>query len=39
MRVLGLFKRDVWALDQKAPGAAERLRAALEEHTGSAAPL
>lgn len=38
MRLLGLVKRDVWALDRKAPGAAARLRAALEEHTGSTAP-
>jgi CRP-like cAMP-binding protein len=31
-RVLSLFKRDVWRLDRDAPQAAERLRAALEEH-------
>jgi CRP-like cAMP-binding protein len=38
MRLLGLFKRDVWTLDRTAPGAAARLRAALEEHTGATAP-
>jgi CPA1 family monovalent cation:H+ antiporter len=38
MRLLGVFKRDVWALDRKAPDAAGRLRAALEEHTASAPP-
>ena len=38
MRVLGLFKRDVWALDRTAPVALGRLRAALDAHTGSAAP-
>jgi CRP-like cAMP-binding protein len=30
-----LFKRDVWALDREAPGAADRLRAALGERRGS----
>ena len=38
MRMLGLFKRDVWALDRKAPVALGRLRTALEEHIGAAAP-
>lgn len=32
MRLIGLFKRDAWALDAKAPAAAERLRDALDEH-------
>jgi hypothetical protein len=32
MRLIGLFKRDVWALDQRAPIAAARLRELLEEH-------
>jgi CRP/FNR family transcriptional regulator, cyclic AMP receptor protein len=31
MRVIGLFKRDVWALDRRAPVATQRLRAVLEE--------
>ena len=31
MRLMTLFKRDVWALDRRAPGALERLRALLEE--------
>lgn len=31
MRLLAIFKRDVWALDQRAPVAAERLRAVLDE--------
>jgi CRP-like cAMP-binding protein len=33
VRVIALFKRDVWALDREAPEAARRLRAAIEEHT------
>jgi CRP-like cAMP-binding protein len=33
VRVITLFKRDVWALDREAPEAARRLRAAIEEHT------
>ncbi len=33
VRVISLFKRDVWALDREAPEAARRLRAAIEEHT------
>ena len=31
---IGLFKRDVWALDREAPGAADRLRAAMGAHRG-----
>ena len=31
MRLIGLFKRDVWELDRRAPGAIERLQALLEE--------
>ena len=31
MRLLALFKRDVWALDRQAPVATERLRAVLDE--------
>jgi hypothetical protein len=31
MRLIGLFKRDVWALDRRAPAANQRLRAMLEE--------
>jgi len=30
MRLIGLFKRDVWALDQRAPVAAQRLRTVLD---------
>jgi CRP/FNR family transcriptional regulator, cyclic AMP receptor protein len=30
------FKRDVWALERSAPEAGRRLRAAIEEHVGSA---
>jgi CRP/FNR family cyclic AMP-dependent transcriptional regulator len=32
MRLIGLFKRDVWALDRRAPVATQRLRALLDEH-------
>jgi CRP-like cAMP-binding protein len=32
MRVIALFKRDAWALDRRAPGVTERLRALVEEH-------
>jgi len=32
LRVLAFFKRDVWAMDSRAPVAAQRLRAALDEH-------
>jgi hypothetical protein len=31
MRLIGLFKRDVWELDRRAPGAIERLQALLDE--------
>jgi CRP-like cAMP-binding protein len=31
MRLIGLFKRDVWALDRQAPVATQRLRAVLDE--------
>ena len=31
---IGLFKRDVWALDREAPEAADRLRAAMGAHRG-----
>jgi len=36
LRVISLFKRDVWALERTAPEAARRLRAAIDEHIGSA---
>jgi CRP/FNR family cyclic AMP-dependent transcriptional regulator len=32
MRLIGLFKRDVWALDRRAPVVSQRLRILLEEH-------
>jgi CRP-like cAMP-binding protein len=32
MRLIGLFKRDVWALDRRAPLVTQRLRSLLEEH-------
>jgi CRP/FNR family cyclic AMP-dependent transcriptional regulator len=35
LRVIALFKRDVWALEQRAPEAARRLRSALETHLAS----
>ncbi len=31
MRMIALFKRDVWGLDRRAPGVTERLRAVLDE--------
>jgi CRP/FNR family transcriptional regulator, cyclic AMP receptor protein len=31
MRLIALFKRDVWALEQRAPETANRLRALIEE--------
>ena len=31
MRLIALFKRDVWALDRRAPAATQRLRAVLDE--------
>jgi CRP/FNR family cyclic AMP-dependent transcriptional regulator len=36
MRVIGLFKRDVWALEQDAPETSRRLREALGAHLGTA---
>src|SRR5262245_638501 len=39
VRAIWVFKRDVWDLERDAPGAAQRLRAAMEEHRGhSSAP-
>jgi CRP/FNR family transcriptional regulator, cyclic AMP receptor protein len=32
LRLIALFKRDVWALDQRAPVFAQRLRVRLDEH-------
>ena len=32
MRLITLFKRDVWALDRRAPVATQRLRAMVDEH-------
>jgi CRP-like cAMP-binding protein len=32
MRLIALFKRDVWALDRRAPLVAQRLLTALDEH-------
>jgi len=32
LRVIALFKRDVWALERTAPEAARRLRAAIDGH-------
>ena len=31
MRMIALFKRDVWGLDRRAPGVTQRLRAVLDE--------
>ena len=36
LRLIALFKRDVWKLEDDAPEASRRLRAALDEHVGSA---
>lgn len=36
LRAIAFFKRDVWQLERTAPEAARRLRAAIEEHVGSA---
>ena len=33
MRLIGLFKRDVWALDRQAPTATRRLRTLAKERT------
>ena len=35
VQLIALFKRDVWQLDDDAPEAARRLRAAMEGHVGS----
>ena len=35
VRVIGLFERDVWHLEDDAPEAARCLRAAMEKHVGS----
>jgi CPA1 family monovalent cation:H+ antiporter len=35
VRAFAWFKRDVWALEEAAPEAARRVRAALEGHVGS----
>jgi CRP/FNR family cyclic AMP-dependent transcriptional regulator len=37
MRLITLFKRDVWALERDCPGVAERLRALIAERQGRAA--
>ncbi len=33
LRLISIFKRDVWALERQSPEAATRLRELLEEHT------
>jgi CRP-like cAMP-binding protein len=38
LRALVLFKRDVWALERRAPEAAGRIRTALEQHRVAAPP-
>ena len=38
MRTIAIFKRDVWALERKAPTAARLLREALEAHLASPLP-
>jgi CRP-like cAMP-binding protein len=35
VRVIALFKPDVWGLEQEAPEASRRLRAVMEEHRSS----
>ena len=37
MRLIALFKRDVWELERSAPDAAERLRTLVAEHRGDGA--
>jgi CRP-like cAMP-binding protein len=37
MRLITLFKRDVWALEQAAPAAARRLRDLIAEREGASA--
>jgi hypothetical protein len=36
MHLITFFKRDVWALERRAPEAARRLRHLLEERAGAA---
>jgi CRP/FNR family transcriptional regulator, cyclic AMP receptor protein len=36
LRLWSLFKRDVWKLEERAPGAAERLRGVLDERRQAA---
>lgn len=38
MHLIGLFKRDVWALETDCPDVAERLRALIAERRGATAP-
>jgi CRP/FNR family transcriptional regulator, cyclic AMP receptor protein len=35
MKLIALFKRDVWVLERNAPAVAERLRELLSEHLGN----
>ena len=37
VKVVALFKRDVWHLERDAPEAAERIHAAIDAHAGSSA--
>jgi CRP-like cAMP-binding protein len=37
VKVIALFKRDVWHLERDAPEAAERIHAAIDAHVGSSA--
>jgi CRP-like cAMP-binding protein len=37
MRLIALFKRDVWNMERDCPEAAERLRARVAEHRGAEA--
>jgi len=39
MRLIALFKRDVWALERRAPDAAERLRALVAERRAAGVAL
>ena len=39
LRVIALFKRDVWALERQAPEAARRLRAAVDRHLAATQSL
>jgi CRP-like cAMP-binding protein len=38
MRLVAFFKRDVWALERRAPEAAERLRSLIGERTATQSP-